>query len=218
MIFFALLLSGICAAVAFVAFRVFMKQSSGSTSEERKTLEAEIEAVTTELAGLLENTDQVYSRGQLEQLTQQVCEKASFIEQENTRLLDLEKRLEELQTNVEGRESTHQEMKTSKEEDELLVEEFISNYPVMSDEAISLEQQIAQHMKHIDKGVEDLSASDDIRPLLLQVQETLQLAGALMRSELMEYQSTKERLDGLQGQHGDLEDEYTRLVEQQLGG
>jgi hypothetical protein len=34
---------------------------------------------------------------------------------------------------------------------------------------------------------------------------------------MTEYGVVKERLEGLQGQFKDLEEEYTRLVEQQLG-
>ena len=41
--------------------------------------------------------------------------------------------------------------------------------------------------------------------------------GALLRDLITEYQSVNERLDMLRIQHEDLEEEYTKLVEQQLG-
>jgi hypothetical protein len=38
-----------------------------------------------------------------------------------------------------------------------------------------------------------------------------------LRDLIIDYQGLNERLDNLKGQHADLENEYTKLVEQQLG-
>lgn len=218
MIIYSLVLTVIGGALIFLVSKIIAKKSTGGQSEEISLIEAEIEQITKELEGLLGASERVYSKGQLNSITQQLIDKASQIETEHARLLALEKTLEELQNNVEARESKHQEMKSTKEEDEIAVEEFLERYPLVSDEAISLEQQIAQHMKHIDKTLEDPGIARELRPVLTQAQEALQTAGSSLRTQLMEFQSTKERLDGLQGQHRDLEDEYTKLVEQQLGG
>ena len=53
--------------------------------------------------------------------------------------------------------------------------------------------------------------------VLEELSNTLTEAGSRMRDLLTDYAMVKERLDGLNGQHHDLEEEYTRLVEQQLG-
>jgi predicted nuclease with TOPRIM domain len=55
------------------------------------------------------------------------------------------------------------------------------------------------------------------REMFLGLQSTVEEAGARLRDLLMEYQTVNERLNMLRQQHSDLEEEYTRLVEQQLG-
>ena len=71
------------------------------------------------------------------------------------------------------------------------------------------------------KNLEELLAGTDLTPqerdIVSEFNESLVSAGARLRDLMTEYQVVKERLEGLQGQFKDLEDEYTRLVEQQLG-
>jgi predicted nuclease with TOPRIM domain len=72
-------------------------------------------------------------------------------------------------------------------------------------------------MKSLDAILSELNLTQDQRKHLSDLSETLTSAGGRLRELLTEYQTVKERLDMLTQQHADLEEEYTKLVEQQLG-
>ena len=82
---------------------------------------------------------------------------------------------------------------------------------------MQLEQQLANSMKNLDQLMNDVQLSETQRALLDDLSSALSGAGERMRDLLTEYNTVHERLELLQQQHRDLEDEYTRLVEQQLG-
>jgi predicted nuclease with TOPRIM domain len=63
----------------------------------------------------------------------------------------------------------------------------------------------------------ELQLTLDQRAVLEELNNALISAGSRLRELLTEYSSVNQRIQALQQQLKDLEDEYTKLVEQQLG-
>lgn len=217
MLIFAVVMALLGSGAIYGTLLVLKKRSATSIGAERQQYIDQIEIVTKEIEELLQHADGYAARGQYEALSSRVDQVKADLQRENGKLAEFEEKLDRAQSQVEEKEGHQQELKTAKEEDEAKLEKLLSTYTEISDEAISLEQRLAQSMKNLDSILEELDLSDDQRQLFDEVSEALSQAGANLRNLLMEYEQVKQRLDLLREQHRDLEDEYTKLVEQQLG-
>ena len=72
-------------------------------------------------------------------------------------------------------------------------------------------------MKNLESILGEVTLTDDQKAELDKLNDALSSAGENMRTLITEYESVNERLKMLREQHEDLEEEYTKLVEQQLG-
>jgi predicted nucleic acid-binding Zn-ribbon protein len=63
----------------------------------------------------------------------------------------------------------------------------------------------------------EMPMTADQKAVFQALSDTLSSASSRLRDLIIDYQGLNERLDNLKGQHADLENEYTKLVEQQLG-
>jgi chromosome segregation ATPase len=142
---------------------------------------------------------------------------AADLENEKATLVTVEKKLASAQKEVEAKEFQQQEVKAAKEEDENKLAELLSNFKDLSSESIELEQKLAQSMKNLDKILSEINVTEDQRAVLNNLNDSLTSAGSLLRELITESEMVNERLKVLKEQHSDLEEEYTRLVEQQLG-
>lgn len=214
---FTLLLAGGCSFGIYKAYGILAARSALSMGQKRDELVAQIESSTTELTELLKYKDSYASKGQYSTLAGRLEGLKTDLENEKKGLQELEGRLDEAQTNVEGKEAHQQELKSSKEEDEVKLEELLTRYGDISSESISLEQKLAESMKNLDNIAEELTLTDDQKELFDELGNALSGSGENLRNLIMEYETVNERLSLLREQHEDLEDEYTKLVEQQLG-
>lgn len=188
------------------------------TSAERDTLITEIQGLDQEIRAQLEVGDFLATRLQLENLNRQLEEFQATFAEERRALERIEAKLEVAQRDVEIKESEQQEIKSAKYENESVLANLLANYAEVSNESILLEQNLASSLKHLDAILNELEMSQEARTLLEALSEALSEAGSRLRDLITEYDGVKRRLDLMQQQHHDLEEEYTKLVEQQLGG
>lgn len=217
MIFVAILFAIASSAGIYFAYKFLKERSASSVGAERDSYISQIEEADKEIQNLIKYLDSYASSGQFESITQRVDQVKTALEGENAKLKELEAKLDVAQTDVEGKESIQQELKTAKEEDEIALEKLLSSYSEVSDEAISLEQELAQSMRNLDGILEEVELTEEQQKQFESLSHALSEAGSCLRNLLMEYEAVKERLELLKEQHQDLEDEYTKLVEQQLG-
>ena len=184
---------------------------------KKKELMETYEEVQGELTDLLKYTNSYASKGQFDTLLKMIEQVQVELENEKKSLVDIEAKLDTAQKDVEGKEAQQQELKSAKEEDELALEDLLSNYSQISEESVTLEQKLAQSLKNLDQMMEELTLTQEQKQMLEELSGALTDAGSLFRDLITEYQSVNERLEMLRTQHDDLEDEYTKLVEQQLG-
>lgn len=180
-------------------------------------IQTEIEGLGERLAHAGGDVEKYASLKQLENVKRQLEEEKAALLHEKEQLTVTEGKLEKAQELVEKKEGLQQELKSSKEEDEKKLEELLSNYANYSTEAISLEKQLAASLKHLEGVMNQVPQTPEQKAILSQLMESLTSAGSRLRELVTEYQAIHERLEMLKQQHADLEDEYTKLVEQQLG-
>jgi chromosome segregation ATPase len=212
------LIGGVLGAVAIVIGSASIKKIlSRSSGQEIQEIGAKIEEVTGQLTQLGQSSENLASKAQLDTISKMLEDVKSELANENWRLKEIESKLDAAQKTVEGKEAQQQEIKSAREEDEVKVAELLANYEDISGESIALEQQLAQSLKNLDTMMNELILTGDQKALLMELSEALSNSGSRLRDLLTEYEKVHERLEALKMQHTELEEEYTKLVEQQLG-
>ena len=195
-----------------------MKSRIGSAGgAEREGILNEFPVIEGQIATAIERSAQFMSPGQLATLTNQSEKAATDLQGEKENLKSIESKLDQCQKEVEGREAQQQELKAAKDEDEARLQELLAKFEEISTESIGLEQRLAASMKSLDALLSEVQLTQDQKTTLQELSANMTGAGERLRELIMEYTSVKERLELLKQQHADLEEEYTRLVEQQLG-
>lgn len=212
-----LIVLGACVVVLIGGFVVAKKQIMGSDGAERDGIIAEINKLHDALEELATYKDSYVSAGQFKAITDRLNDLQRDLKKEKDSLVAIEQKLTTSQKQVETKETQQQEIKSSKAEDEAKVEELLATYQDAANESVLLEQKLASSMKNLDELLNEASLSPVQKGQIVDLQNALSAAGATLRDLIMEAQQTNERLDGLKQQHVDLEEEYTKLVEKQLG-
>lgn len=196
----------------------YLKNKVGSSiAREIEAKSEQVKVIIAETGDLLKSADKYASKAQLDNVVKQIEDARTSLAREKETLTQLESKLDTVQKSVEAKEVQHQEMKTAREEEEARLAELLANYETISNESIALEQRLAESLKNLDAMMDGVQMTDEQRLVLEELSGALTNTGARLRDLLTEYNMVKERLDTLSGQHRDLEEEYTRLVEQQLG-
>jgi len=210
----ALLVSGVIFGGGYI---VIKKQRGGSSTTTRANLLMEIASLSTEIDGLKKYERSYSGAQQLTGLQERINALTAMLASENAALKVIEEKLHGAQKIVEGKETQQQEVKSVKVKDEVMLQGILARYNDVAEESKALEQRLAQSMKSLDAILSELNLTQDQRKHLSDLSDLLTSAGERLRELLTEYQTVKERLNMLNLQHADLEEEYTKLVEQQLG-
>jgi chromosome segregation ATPase len=217
------LVAAICAVLCFFAAKgsviAFQKSkfAAGGGAGTIAAKNAEIEKIGLSLIDLLQYENSYATGPQYRSLKDQLTSTKEVIAQQQAQLKQIETALTTAQKNVEEKEAQQQEVKTLKEEDEAKLIELLTAHETLSAEAISLESELAETLRNVEEMLKGTTLTEQEKEILNEFNETLFNASARLRDLMTEYSVVKERLEGLQGQFKDLEEEYTRLVEQQLG-
>lgn len=207
--------------IGFVAMQgaiaAYRKKAMSSQGAERQEKIKAIEEATKSLKEISRFGEAYASGAQYQNVQGQLKEAREAIEAQKQTLKDVEEALGKAQKSVEEKETHQQELKTMKEEDEQKLAQILEAYEQLSSDSVSLEQQLGQNIKNLEEMMSTVELTDDQRSVLNEFNDALIMAGSRLRDLITEYEVVRERLEGLQGQFKDLEEEYTRLVEQQLG-
>lgn len=212
-----MLMAAVCLGGIGVCVVLLKRKLLSSTSSGKDALLLEIQETTTKARELIKFKDSYAAKGQLDYVIGLVSGTQTDLEREKGSLKEIEGKLGTAQKQVEGKESKQQDLKSAKMEDEVKLQELLANYENLSTEAIALEQRLAASLKNLDSIMDEIELTQDQKGMLQELSNALTNAGARLRDLLTEYEQVNQRLQALRQQHVDLEDEYTKLVEQQLG-
>lgn len=207
----------ISACIVAGALAVIKKKLAGAGGDAAAKTKASIAEQDARLSTALAETANKASKAQLESVISETQDLVANLDAQQKLLKEVEVKLDVAQRDVETKEQAQQETKSSKEEDEIRLQELLSSFGDISSESISLEQQLAQSMRNLDTLISEVPMTDDQKAVLTELSDVLVASGSRLRDLITDHQAVNERLEGLKQQHTDLEDEYTKLVEQQLG-
>ncbi len=209
---------GVLGAAASLGLTFFLRgQLTGGVSKALEDGTTEIESLHSQFKELLRGADLVGSKKQLQTLETQRDSESAVLESQRQTLKAIESKLAQAQKQIEEKEAYHQDLKTAKADEESKLKALLERYSTLSSEAIALEQQVAQSMKDLDSLMSTASLSPEQKAVFTSLSENLEAAGNRLRDLITEYETVHGRLKTLSDQLADLENEYTRLIEQQLG-
>ena len=213
------ILALILGPAAMLGAAFFFKRKAGTpdTGQEEK-FRGEIAALDSRISTLLQTTEGISSKAQYDSVVTQTAELVSTLEKQKSLLKEVEDRLDKAQKDVESKEVQQQEVKSAKEEDAAKLEELLANHESISAESMQLEHRLGQSLKELDILVTEVTLDENQKAVLQEFSAALMAGGSRLRDLITDYKAVYERLEGIKLQHADLEDEYTKLVEQQLGG
>lgn len=190
--------------------------SGGESDEELAQLREESRVLETRIIDLLSGEQDLVSKDQLAALQRKSAEYKTAVESQRRERLELEQKLTSAHADVIAREAAHQEIKASKQDDEVALQSVMANYNDISTESVSLERRLAESLKTIDKMSTEIAMTEDQRAVFEALSSSLTNASAQLRDVIVAHQSVYERLEALRSQYTDLEAEYIKLVELQL--
>lgn len=199
-------------AVVFFGARIF----HGASKDQTEALRSESARLEAQIRSAVQLPSLQCSRTQLTQLQAQTEEFLQAIETQKQLVAELERKLESAQREIHTKESAQQALKWSKEDDERRLQEVTSAYESYSKQAGSLEQELAASLENLDRITTQFTPSEEQRAIFQELSATLTSTSERLKELSLEYQSVHQRLEGLKAQHADLEEEYTKLIEQQL--
>ncbi len=207
------ILSG--AAALSVAFFIKRKANYG-IGQERKELKITLAGIDQDLQSLTKESEKLISRKQLEGIRKRRLALSQEMDTARNLAVELEEKVRAAQRSIKERESAQSKLKAVKVGEENKIAEIITTYEALNGESIDLERKLAESMKQLDSLEGEAQLTEKQKEALAKLSEVLSSAGERMRELITEYDTINKRILELQQQYLDLEDEFKRLVEQQL--
>jgi|GEM_PF-848349 len=211
---------GIACAVGlpFGAYLVGRRSSVVAGDVEMGRLREESRQVEDQLIKVLSVQEKLASKGQIETLIKQTESFSKALNDQRILLGSITERLDKARASVEERELQQQEIRAMKQEEEEIILQVIANYHQFSTESVALERTLAESLKTIDAMSSEIKLTPDQQAVLQELANALTSASSHLRDVIIDYQNSHERLESIRSQHRHLENEYTKLIEQQLSG
>ncbi len=200
------------------AYVLGKKMAPGASNEAMGNLREQSRELEEKLIEVLSEKDRFASKAQIATLIRQTESFLATISEQRNLLSTIAQRLEKARIDVEERELGQQEARAMREEDEAVIVQVTTNYAQFSTESVTLEHTLAESLKTLDVMTGELQMTTDQQAVFSELSNALTSASAQLRDVIVDYQNAHERLENLRSQHKDLEAEYSKLVEQQLGG
>jgi DNA repair exonuclease SbcCD ATPase subunit len=203
-------------AAAAVAYVLGKRSGFQASDEEITRLSEEARALESQLVETLSDNDRLASKGQTESLINQTRGFLEALAQQRQQLETITKKLDTIRADVEHREQEQHELRALKDEDEAAIQTTLSSYTQSSEESVALEQKLAESLRSLDAMSGEVRMTADQQAVFQELSNALTQASSQLRDVIIDYQAANERLSGLRARFGDLEKEYTKLIEQQL--
>jgi chromosome segregation ATPase len=201
-----------------IAYLLGKRAGASASDTESAALREEAQTLEAQLVEILSEQQKFASKGQIQSLLSQSKTFMSSAHDQKAILTSLVERLDRARTNVQQREAEQQDIRAMKDEDEKVIVQLTSNYAQFSHESVTLEHTLAESLKTLDAMSSEIKLTPDQQAVIQELSNALTSASAQLRDVIVDYQNAHERIESLRLQHRDLENEYTKLVEQQLAG
>jgi chromosome segregation ATPase len=216
---FTILVGSIPGSLALAGTAFYIHRSVGnSKSEKQNALVDTLKQKEATIMQLLKEPNSIVSVGEISFVEKKIAEVQQALDKERETLAKIESTLGEAQREVELKETEQQELKISKESDGQRLETLRAQAKEIESESLMLEQNLQDSLKDLARMIEELEENSQLRLTLEELSRNVESAANLLRKLHVEYKNVTQRLDLICHQQSDLEEEYTRLVEEQLNG
>lgn len=186
------------------------------SDEQAAQLRQEAAELETKLIEILSNIDKFASKAQLALVMKQSEAFKQAIQEQQAALNSIVERVDKSRSDVQKRENELQELRAISEEDQVAITQSIASYSESSAESLSLEQKLAESLRTVDAMASEIQMTADQQAVFTELSNALTQASAQLRDVIIDYQNANERLTNLFSRFTDLENEYSKLVEEQL--
>jgi chromosome segregation ATPase len=208
----------ISVGAAFAAFHVGKKSGSHATDSSIAELREEARELEDKLVKILANAETFTSAKQLEALGEAVDKLTTQAEALKNQQGTVQQKIREAEKLVLEREQEHQNLRTVTAEDRSAVESALSSFEEASSECMSLENRLADSLQTLDAMYSEVSMTEPQKAMFEELSNAVTLASSQLRDVIVDYESAHERLSILHARFGELETEYSALIEKQLLG
>ena len=213
-----LIIAIILAAIAMIGISFFiLKNISVDKSSSQEDIISEIKKSEKALTQFIKNKDSFASKLQMETLIKMTQDIEAELKSTQDGLKEIGIKLDTQQEAIEKKEAQQQELKSINLNEEEKLKFILASYNSVSQEATNFEHRIGVALNKIDDLIQDQSLDANQKDIVEKLAKVLSSTGTLLRNLITEYGSINSRIEQILQQQTDLEDEYTRLVEQQLG-
>jgi chromosome segregation ATPase len=179
-------------------------------------LESLVKSVQEELINFKFNPVDFVSRAQYEYASESTERLTKAIEVARAELRHVELELEATQIEVEKREVKIQDLKGAREEEAKLLYHISQEFALLHQEGENLRASLDNSLEHIQKMEQELSLTKAQAEELAKLQGVVTGTMDRLKELTVEGQEVERRLKVLSQQYRSLEEEYTKLVEQQF--
>lgn len=211
----ALAITVVLPIAGYIAGRRFGFQAN---DVEAAAIREESKQLEEKLVATLGESDRLASKAQREFLAQHCTMLAAEIAEQSARFNALSEQVDRTRIDVDARESEQQNLRAMTEVDEAAINLTMTRYSEFSTESISLEQRLAESLRVLDTMATEVQMPPDLKAAFTEISNSLTQTSAQLRDVIIDYQGAHERLKTFIARFTDLENEYSRLVEQQLAG
>jgi chromosome segregation ATPase len=192
------------------------KKGEGDAPRNILELQEEIQCLDDALSATIIKPADYVSRAQFEYASESLAKLESAVEASRSELKAIEADLEVLQSEVEGREIKIQSLKGSKEEEAKLLQQIGQEFQLLNSEAEDLRSNLTNSLEDIKKLESELTLTQAQIEQLVEFQNIVTNTVSRLKELSVEGQEVERRLKVLSQQYRSLEEEYTKLVEQQF--
>jgi chromosome segregation ATPase len=189
-----------------------------ASDDQAAQLREESGQLEAKLVETLSNVDVFASKAQLAFIKSQSETFQQAIREQQAALNTLVERVDKTRVDVQTRENDLQELRAVSEEDQVAITQSLASYSESSAESLSLEQKLAESLRTVDAMANEIQMTTDQQAVFSELSNALTQASAQLRDVIIDYQNANERLSSLHSRFTDLENEYSKLVEEQLAG
>lgn len=221
-IIITLVSAGVCVGILFGALhfgvKLLSKRQSSGASDQIHTIDKSIDELNSAIESALNQFAELISADELDSLDNAKSELDANLKTVQKKLQSLELALQNKQIEVDKAESTHNELKRSKEAAEVLADELKASKSKLDAEHAALEGELNQSLTQLEVLSTELKLNPQAEAGMNKIRNSLINSQTQLKNLVQIYRQGSTRFVNLQTQYRDLEKEFTKLVEKELSG
>ncbi len=202
----------------FLALQFFSSSITKSVGKDREQISEEIRLLDVAIKTAVAELTEMLPLDDLKAVEAQILEKQKELEIENTKLKKLEGDLGVSQGKVDAQEGKHNDLKKGKEDAQQAAVEMKSLYESVLAETKQLESQLNIAKTELEAIEAQPGLTADQKSAIRGIDASLKKLQQQLKDMNEVYEQASQRFFNLHTQHSELEKEYRKLVDKELGG